>query len=166
MQVTIQHEKYGTITYSEKSLGLEKEFWFNQTLLIKKERNVYVYKPDENTEITVKARGEYLTGVTLTVDGEKIIIVPVPTWYEVACSLFIFILLSVWGNIKFLFSIIPVLFGVIGVCYASFFALINFYLMKKIKAVWMKWLLWLVVLAGSFSLSVLLGYVILFMTAP
>ena len=98
MQETIQHEKYGTITYRENAWSGKKEIVFNETLLLKKEKNVYIYKPDENTDVTVKSKGSFLTGVTLDVEGESIKVIPAPKWYEVVCSVLIFMFTVIWGK--------------------------------------------------------------------
>ncbi|MBR2022985.1 MAG: hypothetical protein IJ996_00520 [Clostridia bacterium] len=158
MQETIQHEKYGTITYRENAWSGKKEIVFNETLLLKKEKNVYIYKPDENTDVTVKSKGSFLTGVTLDVEGESIKVIPAPKWYEVVCSVLIFMFTVIWGNSVYLCSILPIVGGAIGGGISGGATVVSIFLMKKSKTIGKKLLMWLITFVVSVMLCALIGF--------
>lgn len=165
MQETIQHEKYGTITYSENAWTGKKEIVFNQTPLLKTGKTTYIYKLDENTDITVTVKGSFLTGVTLEVEGENIKVISAPNWYEVVCSALIFIFTMVWGHSVYLCSILPIVGGAIGGAISGAATVISIMLMRQSKTIGKKLLMWGITFVASVLLCTLIGFMIISMLA-
>ena len=110
MKEIIQHEKYGTIEFSEGTVLGNREIIINGQPLTKKSNKVF-YRADNTA---VKVEGNLFTGVKLNIDGEMVQITPAGKWYELAIYIAGFVLLMVWSNSIALCSIIPMVGGAIG----------------------------------------------------
>ena len=110
MKEIVQHEKYGTIEFSEGNFIANRQITINGQLLAKKSNKIF-YLAD-NTE--VKVEGGLFTGVKLNINGETIQISNAGKWYELAIYIAGFVLLMIWSNSIALCSIVPMVGGAIG----------------------------------------------------
>ena len=153
MKATVIHETFGEITYEESFWTSKKNIWINKNLLVKKEKNTYIWKKDQQ-EIIVRTSGNFVMGATVSIGTENIKIVPAPKFIEIVCSLLIFAVLIAWGNSQTLCSFVPMVGGAIGGAIAGVGTFLSFILMKKTKKVWAKLLIWL----GVFSVTFLANF--------
>ena len=156
MIVTVQHPTYGSICYEESAWSGKKKLIVNGFVLEKSQKNVYLLYTDRGTEV-VNLRGSYLTGVTLDIRGEHIVLVPAPKWYEVICSVFMVIFFIAWGNSIALCSIIPIVGGAIGGGISAVMAMLNLMCMKKMDTGLKKLLVFVGMFVGTFFLLFLLA---------
>ena len=87
MQATVQHEKYGTITYEENFWTGKRELSINQIPLVrkKKPRNTFVWQNGDE-EIVVTVKGSYVLGTILLIGEDRIALTPSPLWYEIVLA--------------------------------------------------------------------------------
>ena len=137
MITTIQHEVYGPITYKENAWTGKKEITINGISLAKQKKNVYRYDNGENA-LSVTVQGNFLIGVKLVIANETIALTKAAAWYEIACSVAIFVLVLAWGNNAYLCSIFPIIGGAIGGFVSGLMAMLNLWAMKSIKKVGFK----------------------------
>ena len=137
MITTIQHEVYGPITYKENAWTGKKEITINGISLAKQKKNVYRYDNGENA-LSVTVQGNFLIGVKLVIANETIALTKAAAWYEIACSVAIFVLVLAWGNNAYLCSIFPIIGGAIGGFVSGLMAMLNLWAMKSIKKVGVK----------------------------
>ena len=137
MITTIQHEVYGPITYKENAWTGKKEITINGISLAKQKKNVYRYDNGENA-LSVTVQGNFLIGVKLVIANETIALTKAAAWYEIACSVAIFVLVLAWGNNAYLCSIFPIIGGAIGGFVSGLMAMLNLWAMKSIKKVGLK----------------------------
>lgn len=113
MTKTIMHPVHGAITLDENIWTGKKTLAINGKFLRKAKRNIYILGEGESA-IPVTLKGSTLTGATLKIRDEEIMILPKPTVLESILSFLPFILIIVWSNNTLLCSIIPVVGGAIG----------------------------------------------------
>ena len=99
----------------------------------------------------------------LVIGGETIALVPAATWYEIVCSVLIFAFVLVWGNSVALCSIFPIVGGALGGAVSGAMAIVNLYVMKSVKNIWVKLGLWLGFLVATLAICFVLAVV--FITA-
>ncbi len=129
MNVTYNSPVYGQIEYSESFWANRKSIKINDVPAKKLSKNTYDINGKEGT-----IKGNYLTGVTLTIDNNKIRLLASPTWYEfLICALPILIAI-IWGNSAFLCeALFPVLGGMLGGALGAAFSFFALVLMRKIQ---------------------------------
>ena len=113
MTQTIMHSVYGAISYEENIWTGKKSLAVNGKYLKKGRKNVFTLEDGENT-LYVTLNGNALTGVTVTIGGQKIVVLSKLTSLEYILSILPFALVMIWGNVPALCSIIPVVGGAIG----------------------------------------------------
>ncbi len=149
MKATIQHSIYGEITYDESFWSGKKTLFVNGTPLDKMDKKTFALNR-EGRKILFSIQGNFLSGTKLLVDGESLQITPPAKWYEIACSVFIFVLILIWGNSVALCSILPVVGGAIGGGISGMMAILNLFAMKSTQKLWLKLVIWLVILLATF----------------
>lgn len=159
MQLSVNHEVYGTITYNENAWTGKREIAFGQTILSKSGKNTFVYSNGE-TELPVSVKGSFLFGVKLFVGAEEIQLSAAAKWYEIALSVLIFAFVLVWGNSVALCSIVPIVGGAIGGFISGVGMVLCLYFMRKTAKIEMKILIWVLcffaTIAACFCLAVAL----------
>ena len=113
MKQTIKHPVMGEITYEESLWSGKKTISIHGTVLQKVKKDTYCWDHD-GQQRQVILRGNVLTGATLIMDDEEIVLSPKPTLLDWLLSFLPFGIIMVWGNNPYLCSIIPVAGGAIG----------------------------------------------------
>lgn len=158
MKVTYQHAQYGQIDYEENAWTGKKTMSVNGVSLTKKDKNVFVLNtPEEPITCTLKV--SLRTGTQLVIGEEVIQLAPASKWYEIACSVLIFVLVLVWSNSTALCSIIPIIGGGIGGAISGAMGCLNLMLMKKSNNIGIKLCIWLGMLAGTFLICFLFALI-------
>ena len=153
MQVTVNHNFFGTITYTESFWTGKKEIYFGQFPLVKQSKNTYLMPGgDPNAVVTVK--GNFLTGVSLVLGSETIRLTPAPKWYEWVLALLPLIFICVWGNSVPLCMIFPIVGGALGGAIGGLAFVFGLLFMKKTERIAYKLLIGL----GIFVAAVLSCY--------
>ena len=160
MEHRTNHEVYGQIVYSESFWLGKKSIMIGNKLLNKVDRKTYVYDKD-GVRKSFTLSGSYLTGAKLTDGKETIQVSPSPRWYEILFTILILALNIAWGNSKALVLIIPTVGGAIGGLIAGVGACLNMIAMRAVSKVWLKILIGIGVLAGTFLASYLVATFIL-----
>ncbi|HIY96367.1 MAG TPA: hypothetical protein H9729_01620 [Candidatus Borkfalkia excrementigallinarum] len=106
-------------------------------------------------------KGNYLSGVVLNTGSEEIRLTPVLKWYEIVLSVLPFILIMVWGNSTALFQIVPVVGGAIGGLISALCCVVNLFIIKPIRQIWLKIIISIVFVGVAFLLCWLIAVAIL-----
>ena len=159
MKKITENQKFGTIIYDESFWTGKKIISVNGIALSQKDKKTFIYSNGDETK-TVGVDGSYLSGVKLSIDGEEIPVVPAPQWYEVLCSVLIFLFVCVWGNNVVLCSIIPMLGGAIGGAISGAMAIANLCLMKSRDSIAKKLVVWLGLFAATVLICVVGGFLL------
>lgn len=128
MKELVQHFVYGEIVYNE-SLWTGKK-----TLTV----NGVDAQPISKEEYMINGKkallkGNYLTGISLYIEGETVQLSQKTKWYEMVFAIFPFLFLMTWGNSAALCSIFPVVGGALGGALGGFAMVPSLLLMKKQK---------------------------------
>ena len=158
MKEIIQHEKYGTIEFSEGTVLGNREIVINGQPLTKKSNKVF-YLADNTT---VKVEGNLFTGVKLNIDGEMVQITPAGKWYELAIYIAGFVLLMVWSNSIPLLTILPMIGGGIGGLLYAIPAVLGFSVSVKQKNPILKATITLCSVLLGLILCVIMGFIYVF----
>jgi len=150
MKASITHPSYGEIVYSESIWTGKKSLIINGTAV----------QPVSKTEFMIgenKAvlKGNYLTGVSLSIGDETIELSPKSKWYEIVLAVLPIVFLLTWGNSATLFSIFPVIGGAIGGALGALGSVFSMLLMKKSQSPAVKILTGI----GFFAATVIVGFV-------
>lgn len=114
MKVTIEHEKYGVITYEEGFWTGKRKLAFDGQELTALDKKNFKLQNEDGTETAVGLVGNYLTGVKMQINGETIRLVAAPAWYEWVFMAIIFAFDLIWGNVTALVKLMPMVGGAIG----------------------------------------------------
>ena len=133
MTQTIMHPVYGAISYEENIWTGKKSLAVNGKYLKKGRKNVFTLEDGENT-LYVTLKGNALTGVTATIQGQDIVILPKLSGLDYILCILPFALIMIWGNSQALCSIVPVVGGAIGGAIGAIFACESMMLMRKAKS--------------------------------
>ena len=158
MKEIIQHEKYGTIEFSEGTVLGNREIVINGQPLTKKSNKVF-YLADNTM---VKVEGNLFTGVKLNIDGEMVQITPAGKWYELAIYIAGFVLLMVWSNSIPLLTILPMIGGGIGGLLYAIPAVLGFSVSVKQKNPILKATITLCSVLLGLILCVIMGFIYVF----
>lgn len=146
MKSTLQHEKFGTIVFEESFWTGKKNVSFNGVPLQKTGKNQFITA--DGTYVSLM--GNYMKGAQLLIGGETIRLTPSVKWYEIVFSIIPFLLVLIWGNSVTLCNIVPVVGGAIGGLIGALFSVLNLFLIKGIKRIWLKAIVSLVSIAITF----------------
>lgn len=155
MKVIINNEKYGTIEYNENFWTGKKEIYVDGKLFKKKTKDKYVYQTDEE-ELVVRIKGNYLSGVNLTIIDTYVEVIPKTTAIEYILAILPLIFVIVWGNSPYLCSIFPVVGGAIGGGIAGLVGALGILFMKKTNSLIRKILVGLI----AFAIAVLICFIV------
>ena len=102
MKEIIQHPVYGEIMYNES-------IWTGKKALTVNGINAQPISKKEYMINEKKAllKGSYLTGISLSIEGDTIQLSPKTKWYEMVFAILPFLFLITWGNNATLCSIFP-----------------------------------------------------------
>ena len=117
----------------------------------------------------VYLKGNSLSGVHITINGETFILLVALKWYDILLSLLPFILVLIWGNSRYLVNIVPIIGGVIGGglgggiggLFSGLGAAINVFLSRNIKNIWLKIALTILVTGLTFLICYLIALIII-----
>lgn len=160
MLISYKHPTLGTIVYDENIWTGKKTVFIDGIPLVTKNKKEFVYKNGEVCETAV-LKGSYLSGIKMSILGETFVLVSAPKWYEVACSVMIFLLVVVWGNSAALCSIVPIVGGAIGGAISGMMLALNLIFMKSQKKVAVKLMVWLGMTIATFLLCFILALLII-----
>lgn len=160
MKHITNHKDYGKIVYNESFWLGKKSIMIGNKLLSKIDRKTYVYDKD-GVRKSFTLSGNYFTGAKLTDGKETIQVLPSPKWYELFFTILIVAIKITWGNFPLLVSIFPVVGGAIGGAIGAIGACLNMVAMRSVSKVWLKILIGIGVLAGTFLVSYLVATFIL-----
>lgn len=118
---------------------------------------MFTYESGERVTLS----GNSFSGVKLDVNGTIVQIVPSIKWYEIVLSILPFILIMVWGNSVALCQIVPIVGGAIGGGVSAILCVVNLFVIKNIKRVWLKILVSVGILAATFLVCYLLALLVL-----
>ena len=123
-------------------------------------KNLYAYQKDDQ-QYMVTIKGNLLSGLTLNIGNTVICMSEKPAWYEIALPVLMFVFILIWGNVPYLFNIIPTMGGVIGGIIAAVFAFCSCIFMKRSKNIFLKILIFIACFAVAFILCWLIALAIL-----
>ena len=160
MITTYEHPTLGTVEYYENVWTGKKSVTIGGIPLVASGKKTFVYKNGDVCE-TAELKGNCLSGAKMSIKGETFVIVPAPKWYEVVCSVMIFMLVAIWGNNAKLCSVVPIVGGAIGGAISGMMLALNLIFMKSQKKVGIKLLIWLGMMAATFLLCFVLALLII-----
>lgn len=158
MTQTIMHPVYGAISYEENIWTGKKSLAINGKYLKKGRKNVFTLEDGENT-LYVTLKGNALTGVTATIQGQDIVILPKLSGLDYILCILPFALIMIWGNSPALCSIIPVAGGAIGGGLSGLAGVICVSMMRE-KTTGQKLLISLLATVITFLICAALGFII------
>lgn len=159
MQKVIQHPTCGRIVYDENIWTGKKSLTVDGRAWQKKDKTTFLFQEGENI-LVATLKGSVLTGVTLSIQGERIAIVPKPSVLDWILALLPFLVNIVWSNSVELCSIIPVVGGALGGALNGVAIVIGMNMIREKRGI-QKLLTGLLVLVVAFAVCALLGFVML-----
>ena len=160
MKASTHHVGYGEIEYNENFWTGKRELTVGGQKLTKKKKNVYTLNSADG-DLDCRVKGSFLTGASLYIDQDVIQLSEPCKWYEFFCSVLILAFVLTWGNIPQLCMIIPIVGGAIGGAISGLGACINLFLMRRMKQVGLKLLIWLGMFLGTIAVCFLIAELIL-----
>ena len=160
MKASVHHVGYGLIEYDENFWTGKREITVGGQKLLKKKKNVYTFN-SETGNLDCRIKGSFLTGATLHIDQDVILLSESCKWYEFFCSVLIFAFVMIWGNIPTLCLIVPIVGGAVGGGISGMTACINLLLMRQTKNVGLKLLVWLGMFLGTIAVCFLIAEIII-----
>lgn len=155
MKVIVTNEKYGEFVYEESFWTGKKELFLNGEKLEKSSKNVFLM----NNGDAVYLKGNYLSGVHITINDETFPLMSALKWYDILLSLLPFILVLIWGNSRGLVNIVPIVGGAIGGLFGGLGTGINLLLSKSIKNIWLKIVITILVTGLTFLICYLIALI-------
>ena len=155
MKVIVTNEKYGEFVYEESVWTGKKELFLNGEKLEKNSKNVFFMSNGD----AVYLKGNSLSGVHITINGETFILLVALKWYDILLSLLPFILVLIWGNSRGLVNIVPIVGGAIGGLFGGLGTGINLLLSKSIKNIWLKIVITILVTGLTFLICYLIALI-------
>jgi len=161
MKFTVNHPTIGEIVYTESIWTGKKGLIINGKELKKHTKDVFVDPTSAESSKMYYLSGSFMSGVTLTLDGEKVEIVSKPKKLDIAFSIIIFALVLFWGNNPVLCAIFPIVGGAIGGAVSGAMAMINLSMIKKEESIAKKILISLGMLVATVLICFALALLIL-----
>lgn len=149
MTTVVSHPIYGEIVYNE-------DFWFGKkTLTVNGSRAMplskNIFMINDKKAIM---KGNFITGVSLWIEGETIELAPKTSPYELAIAIVPFAVLFIWGMVPELCAIIPALSGAIGFVLYAFGAILSISFMRRKQEPIQKILIGLAIFAAVALVSI------------
>ena len=132
MEFKVEHSQYGTIIYNESFWTGKKSIRINSVELSMIGKNEFQYYI-ENELIQVTLQGNSLSGVAITIKGEKIQLVSKLGLFEILILIFAFFLPLIWGSTPVLCETLPLIGGAIGGVLYICSSMVGIILIKKAK---------------------------------
>ena len=160
MKEIIQHPVYGEIIYNEN-------IWTGKKALTVNGINAQPISKKEYMINEKKAllKGSYLTGTSLSIEGDTIQLSPKTKWYEMVFAILPFLFLITWGNNATLCSIFPVVGGALGGVLGGIALLVSLFFMKKQKTPLVKVLIGAAIVAITILVAFILAFVLIQLVA-
>ena len=157
MKSVIQHERLGEITYEESAWTGKKTLSINGHPLDKTAKNMFRTYDGE----TIELKGNFFRGTKAFIGTETIILTAPCKWYEYVLAALPFILIMIWGNSPALCAIIPAVGGAIGGLIAALFVVGILAICRKVKNVFLKILIAIVMTGLCFLVCYLIALAML-----
>lgn len=142
MKTVVQHETYGEIVFKENFWTGKKNLSINGEQLKKVSKNQFQTANGEPITLT----GNYLKGSAVVIGIKSIPLTPAIKWYEIVLSALPFIL---------------ILIGQPFVAISGIFSLLNLFIIKGIKQIWLKILISVAILAVAFLICMAIGIAVI-----
>lgn len=113
MKFKKQTERFGEIEYYESAWSGKKGVKVQGQTLTAVKKDTFLMRSTIG-ELHVIVNGSYMRGVTIEIDGEKMVMVEKPKWYVIALIILFAIIPIVWANVPTLCGIFPLIGGAIG----------------------------------------------------
>lgn len=146
MKKFVQHPTVGEILYEENIWTGKVTLSVGEKKLEKIDKTTYAFSR-EGEAVYVYLQGNTFSGVKLKAEEQAVEVTKGATWYEIVCSILMFVLLTTWGNNRVLCSILPIVGGVIGGAINGMMAFLNLFVMRKVQSPVVKICIWLGILA-------------------
>ena len=164
MKYVVNHDVYGEICLEEGFWTSKKSVTINGVALkqigkMRRGQCTYEYETEEGKK-QVTAKGAFSSGIQLTIDGETIQMDKGAAWYEIAACALMLIVMLVWSNVPYLYTIWPILGGGLGGGLHAILAMTALLAMKSTKNIALKFVIWLGMFIGSMILSGILAIMI------
>ena len=157
MKEVIKDEEIGEITYEESFWTGKKLLYINGTQLEKTSKTTFRMQNGETATI----KGGYLQGATLLIGARAVKLTQSVKWYEIILSILPFLFIMVWGNVVALCAIVPVVGGAIGGAISGAIGVLNLFIIKGVKQIWLKILISIVAFGICFLICFGIGSAIL-----
>ncbi|MBR2376317.1 MAG: hypothetical protein IKA85_00875 [Clostridia bacterium] len=151
MKSYVTHPTYGNIVYDENFWSGKKSIFVNGNFAKRLTKKDFIV--DGKSAIL---KGNFLTGATLQIEGETIVLCEKPKIYEFILALLPFIFILTWGNSPTLCLIFPVIGGAIGGALGALAFFTSLILMKKTKSPLYK----IIIGAVTFIVTVLIAFIL------
>ena len=157
MKYVVNHDVYGEICLEESFWTSKKSVTINGVALkqigkMRRGQCTYEYETEEGKK-QVTAKGAFSSGIQLMIDGEMIQMDKGAAWYEIAACALMLIVMLVWSNVPYLYTIWPILGGGLGGAFHAILAMTALLAMKSTKNIALKFVIWLAMFIGSMILS-------------
>ena len=157
MKYVVNHDVYGEICLEESFWTSKKSVTINGVALkqigkMRRGQCTYEYETEEGKK-QVTSKGTFSSGIQLTIDGETIQMDKGAAWYEIAACALMLIVMLVWSNVPYLYTIWPILGGGLGGALHAILAMTALLAMKSTKNIALKFVIWLAMFIGSMILS-------------
>lgn len=160
MKSVVKNEVYGEIVYDENFWSGKKTLSINGINLAKKDKKTFILEKPEGP-VVVHVIGNIYNGEKIEINQDVIILNEKATWYEMFCSISIFLLIIIWGGNAELCRIVPIVGGAIGGGISGGMSYCNLIAMKQSNQVWKKLLIWLGFLIGTIFICYIVAALIL-----
>ena len=154
MKTSVQHIGYGKIEYEENFWSGKRNIIIDGKPLTKKSRNVYTLEL-ENEVLECRVKGSFFFGGSFYIGQDVIQFSESSRWYEIFLSFLICGFVLIWGNVPALCELFPIIGGAIGGAISGATTCCSLFLMKRVKNVPLKLLVWL----GIFGITILACYI-------
>lgn len=152
MKEVMQHPIYGEIIYNESFWTGKKELTVNGVCAQRISKKEYAIN-----EKKIILKGNYLTGISLSVEDENIQLSSQPKWYELVLALLPFLFLIIWGNNATLCAIFPVIGGALGGAFGGIATIVSMFFMKKQKSLPIKLVVGIAVLIATIFIAFIIA---------
>ncbi len=161
MKNIIKHEQLGEIVYEESFWTGKKNITINGKTAEKLSKTEFRTESGEKISVV----GNFLAGTKATIGSRAIELTPKIKWYEYILAVLPFVLIMIWGNIVALCKIVPIVGGAIGGLISGIFSMLNLFVIKRVRQVWLKILITVVALGLTFLACYLVALAILSVAA-
>ena len=156
MKTTIQHAELGELVYEENNWTGKKKLTQNGVELSKIDKRTFTTPNGE----TLTIKGNFLFGASLVYGTTETPLTSKIKWYEIVLAVLPFMLFIVWGNLPALCRIVPIVGGALGGAIGGLLVVLEIYLMRISKPLWLKIVIGVLGLGVAFGIGAGIGYAI------